>query len=198
MSASLPTGWEELGDLIVSGEMTTEQCGLLIEQHGHSVHECEEVCMQIWEAWQSRPLNLLLEYDYQKLSNEQCIEIYDKLEEHMQPEDQGTRANMWSDRISLAVARGLIAKARYDLADWLDSEFIEGSFSGEELQERVKEYALKLATFPDCDLEDIEGFMKKYHEPGDWNDGGAECDGEFDVCEFCQSVIAEAKALLIK
>jgi hypothetical protein len=198
MTSTLPTGWEELGDLIASGDMTTEQCGLLIEQHGHSVHDCQDVCIQIWEAWEVRPLNLLLSHNLKKLTSEQASEVYDKLEVHMQPEDRGTRANMWSDRIALAVDAGLITKARFDLAEWLDCEYLEGTFSAEELRDTVKSYALELATFSDCELEDIEGFMENYHNPGDWSDGGYECEGAFEACEFCQEVVAEAKPLLKK
>jgi hypothetical protein len=194
----LPTDWEELGNLIESGEMTTEQVDGLVEQHGHCVHDCDEVCMEIWEAFDSQPLILLLEHNMDRLTIEQCEGVYQRLEDHILPEDQGTRANVWSAKLRLAVDRGLIANAKEDLGEWLDSEFLEGTFTEQEIQDSVRDYALKLAGFENCEKVDLEAFIAAYHNPGFWRSGGLNCEGEVESCDSCQEILQGAMAKLKK
>jgi hypothetical protein len=193
---ALPNDSEELGNLIESGEMGEDQVDALIEQHSHCVHDCEDICMEIWEAFDSQPLILLLEHNTDRLTIEQSELVYEKLEDHILPEDQGTRANVWSSRIRLAVDRGLIAKAKTDLGEWLDIEFLEGSFSEQEMQDSVRDYVLKLADFEKCQKVDLEDFIAAYHNPGFWRSGGLNCEDEVETCDSCQEILNQAIAKL--
>jgi hypothetical protein len=192
----LPADSEELGELIASGDMTIQQIDELIWEHGHPLAGCDEICQEIIDSFDEYPLVLLLEHNLNKMTIEQCLQVREKLEGHVEPDDQGTRANVASEKIALSVGRGLFAHVASDLKDWLDEEFLESTFSDEEIQERVTRYMLALAAFPDCSKDALAKFVAAYHYPGNWRSGGAECDDEVESCQSCQNMLAEAVAKL--
>ena len=195
-AAELPNDSQELGNLIKSGQMTKDQVDDLIEQHGHYVHECKDVCDAILEAFANPPLILLLEHNTDRLTIEQSELVYEKLEKHISPMDQGSLANVWDARIRLSVDRGLLEKAKTSLIQWLDNEFLDGTFSEQEIQESVFQLALKLADFEDCQRADLEAFIAAYHNPGEWRQGGLNCEDEVENCDPCQEVLRLAIAKL--
>jgi hypothetical protein len=192
----LPKDSEELGDLLVSGDMSSQQVDEFIEQHGHYVGDCDEICQEIIDSFDDYPLVLLLEHNALSLTTEQSLLVHEKLDSHVVPEDQGTRANIASEKIGLSVGRGLFAYVASDLKDWLDEEFLESTYSEEEIQERVRRYLLDLAAFPECKIEILKDLVAAYHEPGNWRSGGSECDGEVETCESCQEMLSEASSKL--
>lgn len=194
----LPTDSEELGELVVSGEMASQQIDEFIEKHGHYAAECDEVCGEIYDSFDDYPLSLLLEHNVEKMTVQQCLLVHENLSEHISPEDQGTRANVASEKLELSVGRGLLAYVCEDLEEWMDEESLDRdrTFSGEEIQQRVKGYIFKLATFPECNEETLEKFVAAYHYPGNWESGGLNCDGEVEACDSCQDMLREAVAKL--
>jgi hypothetical protein len=195
-AAELPTDSEELGNLIESGLMTKDLIDALIEQHGHCVRECEAVCSAICEAFTYPPLILLLEHNTDRLTIEQSELVYEKLEKHISPMDQGALANVWDARIRLAVGRGLVEKAKTGLIVWLDNEFLDGTFSEQEIQDSVFQFALRLADFEHCQRADLEAFIAAYHNPGEWRQGGLNCEDEVETCDPCQELLRLAIAKL--
>jgi len=192
----LPTDSEELGELVVSGEMTSQQIDLFIEEHGHYFAECDEICREIIDSFDDYPLSLLLEHNVDKMSIDQCLLVREKLEDHIVPEDQGTRSNVASEKISLSIKRGLLAFVANDLENWLDEEFLEPTYTDEEIKEFVQLYILDLVAFPECNEATLEGFVAAYHYPGNWRPGGLNCDGEVEACDSCQELLSEAVAKL--
>lgn len=211
MSDLIPSDWQELGKLIVSGEMSTKQIDKVIELHSHPVSDCQEICMKIWEDFDQNTLDLMVEHNLETLTYAQSAEIYENLEDHYCSSlSFGDQANMWRDRMYLAVDKGLISKAVFDLGNWLEYEFSEGTFSDEEIREEVHSMAMRLAVAPKSREIDLINFMEHFHNPYDfsvkigepsdavWNTGSAECEGSFDTCNGCQEILIEAKSLLTK
>lgn len=194
----LPTDSEELGELVVSGEMTGQQIDLFIEEHGHYFAECDEICREIIDTFDDYPLSLLLAHNVENMTFQQCLLVHEKLSEHITPEDQGARANVASEKLELSVGRGLLAFVSEDLKEWMDEESLDRdrTFSGEEIQERFKGYLLELTAFPGCNEETLEKFVAAYHYPGYWESGGLNCDGEVEACDSCQELLSEAVAKL--
>ena len=192
----LPVDSEELGELVVSGEMTSQQIDELIEEHGHYVAECDEICQEIIDAFDDYPLVLLLEHNVKKMTVEQCLLVHEKLEDHVVPEDQGTRANIAWEKIGLSVGRGLFDYVATDLKYWLDEESLDPTFGDEEIQERVRDYMHELAAFTECSENTLEKFVAAFHYPGNWRSGGPNCDGEVEACGSCQELLREAVARL--
>lgn len=192
----LPVDSEELGDLVSSGEMTSQQIDEFIEKHAHYFSECDDICGEIIDLFDEYPLRLLLEHNVRIMTNEQCALVHEQLEDHIVPQDQGTRANVASAKLRLSVGRGLLGFVAEDLEQWLDEEHIDRTFSDEEILESVKGYLLELTAFDSCDEDTLQSFVSAYHNPGNWRDGGPDCDGEFEACDFCQDLLQEAVAKL--
>ena len=190
----LPLGIEELGELVISGDMTSHQIDEFLENHSHYVFECDEICNEIFDSFDDYPLRLLIEHNFKKMTPEQCRRVHEELEDHISPQDQGTRANIASARLKLSVGRGLLGLVAEDLARWLDEESIAKDFSDEEIMEDVRKYLFELTSFDECNEETLEEFVTAYHEPGDWREGGLNCDGDFETCDFCQNMLQEAVA----
>ncbi len=190
----LPSDGEELGDLLVSGEMTSQQIDEFIDTHGHYVAGCDGICQEIIEAFDEYPLVLLLANNLQHLTTEQCLLVREKLEDHVAPEDQGTRANIASEKIELSVSRGLLAYVASDLKHWLDEEFLDPTFSDDEILVSVRRHLQTLAEFAECNEDALENFVSSYHYPGNWRSGGQNCDGELAQCETCQELLRQVTA----
>jgi hypothetical protein len=192
----LPSDAEALGNLIESGDMTVEQIDLLIEKHSHYVYECEDACPEIIDSFDEYPLRLLLEHNTGKMTLKQCELVHEMLYDHILPQDQGTSANVAKLKLELAVGRGLLGYVAGDLAEWLDEESIDKTFSDEEILEGVQGYLLQLTAFDDCNESRLESFLTAYHEPGNWREGGLNCEGEFESCESCQQMLRLAVSKL--
>jgi hypothetical protein len=191
----LPTDIEELGELVCSGEMTEKQIDEYIESHGHWAHDCE-TCGQILENFEDWPLVLLLEHNVSRMTQDQCELVHEKLDGHFDVSDQGTRANLAAARLRLAVGKGLLGFVREDLSTWLDEEFLDKTFSSEEILESVQDYLNELVNFEACDEGLLESFVSTYHNPGDWREGGVGCEGDFEACDSCQDMLNDAVAKL--
>ncbi len=192
----LPADSEELGDLVSSGEMTTQQINEFIEKHAHYVSECDDICGEIIDLFDEYPLQLLLEHNVKIMTNEQCALVHEQLEDHIVPQDQGTRANVASAKLRLSVGRGLFSFVAEDLEQWLDEEYIDKTFSDEEILQSVRDYIIELTSFDICDEDTLESFISAYHNPGNWRDGGPNCDGDFEACDDCQEMLSEAVSKL--
>lgn len=191
----LPADSEELGELVCSGEMTEKQIDMFIEAHGHWAHDCD-TCCAIVENFEEWPLRLLLEHNVSTMTTGQCEIVHEKLDGHFDVSDQGTRANLAADRLRLSVGKGLLGFVREDLSTWLDEEFLDKTFSSEEILESVQDYLNQLVNFEACDEGLLESFVSAYHNPGDWREGGLGCEGEFEACASCQEMLKEAVAKL--
>lgn len=192
----LPVDSEELGDLVSSGEMTSQQIDEFLEKHAHYVWECGGICREIIDLFDEYPLQLLLEHNVKKMTNEQCELVHEQIGTHISPEDQGTRANVAGAKLKLSVGRGLFSFVAEDLEQWLDEEHLDKTFSDEEILESVRDYILELTSFDSCNEDTLESFISSYHNPGNWRDGGPNCDGDFEACDDCQEMLSEALAKL--
>lgn len=191
----LPADSEELGELVCSGEMSETQIDLFIDSHGHWVHDCD-TCCAILESFEEWPLELLLEHNVSRMTSAQCELVHEKLDGHFELSDQGTRANLAAEKLRLSVGKGLLGFVCEDLSNWLDEEFLDKTFSSEEILESVQSYISELVQFENCDESTLEGFVSTYHNPGFWREGGLGCEGEFEACASCQEMFKEAVAKL--
>lgn len=191
----LPTDIEELGELVSSGEMTESQIDEFIAAHGHWAPDCE-TCCEILESFEEWPLELLLEHNVERMTQGQCELVHEKLEDHFEQSDQGTRARVAFTKIDLAVDRGLLGYVTDDLERWLDEEHLDKTFADEEILEMVRYRSLQLTKYEGCDESLLESFVSTYHKPGFWRPGGLNCEGEFEACASCQEMFKEAVAKL--
>lgn len=182
---------DELGLLIATGNVSAEQINLLIETHGHAASTCVEICCQIWDRHEVRPLELLIENNLTRMTLDQCLAVHDLIEEHFMPEDQSSRAKVCRLKLKVSTERGLFSQAASDLRDWLDEEFLDGTFAPEELYDQVVFYSRALAEHETCSLADLVAFVSEYHHPGSWRQG---CDDHkgFESCARCQAVLKDA------
>jgi len=192
----LPSNSEELGDLVASSEMSSQQIDEFIDKHSHYVWECQGICGEIIDLFDEYPLQLLLEHNVKKMTNEQCELVHEQIGTHISPEDQGTRANVAGAKLKLSVGRGLFSFVAEDLEQWLDEEHLDKTFSDEEILESVRDYILELTSFDSCNEDTLESFISAYHNPGNWRDGGPNCDGDFEACDDCQEMLSEAVSKL--
>jgi hypothetical protein len=190
----LPTDWEELGNLIASGEMSEDLITRVIEEHGHTAFDCKEVCVNVWENFDLRPLDLLIQNYAEDFTTTQRKKLYETYEQHILPEERAARSWMLREKINIAVGgssdQALLQKAAEDFY-WFIYEYEDSEL--ENLAEEEKEFAFKFASHHECNVDILNTLVKNIHEGVSMpRDNGLCSDGTFEACDFCQDLLQEA------
>jgi hypothetical protein len=191
--------YEELSDLISSGNMTESQITNVINEH--IIHEegCE-VCDEI-EFGDFNLIERIVETYSDSISNSGLTKIFDTYVESYLPA-QDAWGEMYTRGWLMKVATctnsdlSLLRAAAGDYEFYIDSyRWEEGDQS---LAERTKEYAFMFAAHEDCTPEVLESLVGQFHSGGNFGRIDEEtCMGkEFEACDFCQDLLQEAVAKL--
>jgi hypothetical protein len=189
--SEIPAGWQELGELIASGEMFEDQITELISEHGHAVSDCKEVCLEICEEFDMSPFELLVENynDVFTLSHRQALNKTFGL--HVNNDEMAS----WIPRSLAEIASGPSADLDLLKAAALHVESFIYSYRDENLSEEIKDILFRFARNSNCTEDVLSQTVRSFHD--EVLVANPECsDGEFEACDFCQDLVQEAIAEL--
>jgi hypothetical protein len=191
---ALPSDWEQLGELITSGEMTEAQVSQVIDEHViHRRDDCVG-CETIVEIFNSTPIELVIDKYADSLTLEQRRLLYQNFEEHLVIEDGWTA--QYARRVKLEVASGksadraLLSTAAWDYEDFV--EYFRSEPGDDSLREQTRKFAERFAEHLECDEDIIRELVERYHSYGYHGD----CIGEFEACDNCLDIIEDVVAKL--
>jgi len=185
---TLPSDWEELGELIASGEMTEAQVSQVLEEHGHSRFTCEG-CKTIREMHDETPMELVFSAYGDSLTLEQRRVFYENFAGHIHPEDgwawQYVKGTLMEVACGGSADRDLLLRAASDYDSFV--EHFRAEPGDDSLETRTRDFAAMFAENKECDEKVIRDLVEKYH----LSNPSGDCSGLFDACDTCISIIED-------
>ena len=183
----LPTDWEELGELIESGEMAEGQISASIASHGHLFTSCSEVCYPMWYELGSTPLELILENYDQTLTLGQRNALHETFSTHMHTDDYLN--SEWRGLIQIASGPSadlaLLSNA-HSHVEALIVNYRDGNLS-----EEIRGFLFRFADNVHCTEQLLTQTVRSFHQ--EVLVENHECSqGAFENCDFCQNMVEEA------
>lgn len=187
--SSLPKGAQELYDRIVSGTMSPVEIDELIAEHSHL--SCE-LCDEIYEELSDfrLPVDLVALHNSERLSLENREKLYEII-----LKNRLELGDIWGEifarkgvLVNLATGPTANRSLLYTIAE--DHEYLAQIFRAEEDDDNfetvTRKIALELARHPECDEDIIRTLMEKFHDYGNW------CEGGFEACDRCAEMLQGA------
>lgn len=196
-NSELPTAYEQLSELISSGEMIESQINGVIDEHIMHEDSCE-VCEEASDFGDENLIEQIVKTYRDSISNSTIKKIFQTYVENFLPAE-----DVWNEQYLRA---WLIEVATCPSSDLSLLQAAAGDFDAfvynfrseegdESLAERTKEFAFMFAAHKDCTPEILEGLAKDLHDKvlGE----NFECSpGPFETCDYCQDLVQEAIAKL--